>query len=118
MSADDDLPPPPLQWLLDIREVAARGLTGEREADASEKEAVASFLSLLAVNRLHVQYALTPRNGGKARLRGLLSAEAEQACVVSAESVMAVVTQDFDFEFWPAEAIAAFEPDADAIYEA
>lgn len=118
MSADDDLPPPPLRWLLDVREVAARGLTGERAASPEEKSALSQFLDLLAVNRFHVQYTLTPRSGGKARLRGSLSAEVEQACVLTRESIAAVVTHDFDVEFWPAEAIAAFEPDPETAYGA
>ncbi len=118
MPSEGELLPPPLHWPLDIREVPAKGLTGEREASAGERSDLAVFLGLLAIDRLHVRYALTPRSGGKARLRGHLSATVDQACVVSQEAVRAIVEEDFDFEFWPPEDIAAFEPAADAVYGA
>ncbi len=118
MPSDAELPPPPLCWPVDIREIGAKGLNGERAATSDERQALADFLGLVSAERLDVQYVLTPRSGGKARLRGHLSAKVEQACVVTHEALEATVEEDFDFEFWPAEDLAAFEPAEDAVFAA
>jgi hypothetical protein len=108
----DGLPPPPLSWPLDVRDVPSGGLKGKREATARELAALATFLDLLEVRRVAIEYTLIAKGGGKARLRGRLAADVDQACVITQEPVPARIDESFDLEYWPPEDLVKATADA------
>ncbi len=90
----------PLSWEYLI-DAAAGGIDVTRVATAEECRTLAEALQILACRDLHVTYTVTPRSGGRFRLRGHLDARVEQACVVSLEPVPATISEAFDVEFRP-----------------
>ena len=78
-----------LDWTHNVVDIPAAGLTCEREATESERQAIIGALGLLALNRLLARYRIEALAGGGYRLSGKISANVEQACVVTLEPVNA-----------------------------
>lgn len=57
------------------------------EATAAERDALAARFGILGIHALAARLMLRPEPGGTIRARGTLSAEVEQACVVTLEPV-------------------------------
>ena len=57
------------------------------EANAAERAALAARFGIIGIHALSARLALRPEPGGTIRARGKLSAEVEQACVVTLEPV-------------------------------
>lgn len=90
-----------LDWGHKVVDVPAAGLRHEREATESERQAIAGALGLLALNRLSARYRIEAISGGAYWLSGKISADVDQACVVTLEPVSARIEELFDVEFWP-----------------
>lgn len=90
-----------LDWSRAVAEIGDKGLTETRSADAAERARVAEALDLLAVDRLEAAYSIRPRGKTGYLLKGTLSAQLTQACVVSLEPVPARVEAKFSVLFKP-----------------
>jgi len=92
--------------------VTAGGLVREVEASPSECRALAARFGLVAVNRLNATVRLHRLDGGPmVRVRGRLSADVVQTCVVSLDPVPAHVVEDFAALFAPEALIPPPDPD-------
>ena len=94
-------------------EAMARGeVVREIEASPGECRALATRLGLVAVNRLSATVRLRRLEGGRmVRVRGQLSADVVQTCVVSLDPVPAQVVEAFGALFAPAAMIPVDDPD-------
>jgi uncharacterized metal-binding protein YceD (DUF177 family) len=90
-----------LDWTEKTAEIPAGGLGRTRSATGKEAQAVAQALSIRNVAALSVQYRIVSISGAAYRLSGSLTADVEQACVVSLDPVAGKVDATFDVEFWP-----------------
>ncbi|HXE01955.1 MAG TPA: YceD family protein [Hyphomicrobium sp.] len=90
-----------LDWTHNVVDIPAAGLTREREATESERQAIIGALGLLALERLLARYRIEALAGGGYRLSGKISADVDQACVVTLEPVNARIEEPFSVEFWP-----------------
>lgn len=91
----------PLDWIEKTTDIPAGGLDRVREASAAECEHVARALDIRRVEKLSARYRVASISGGAYRLTGAMSADVEQACVISLEPVESAVKASFDVEFWP-----------------
>jgi len=98
-----------LSWEHRVEEVPESGLSAERTAEPGERVAVARALDLIALTLLCAQYSITPNGRGRYRLKGSLTAEIEQACVITLESVASTITERFDVSFLPTADMPARE---------
>jgi hypothetical protein len=96
---------PPLAWDYAARDVPEAGLDGQLRAGAEELARVAQALDLLACSRLTADFAVMPAGAGCYRLSGTVSAEIEQACVVTLEPLASTIEEPFDVTFWPENAM-------------
>lgn len=96
----DDL----LDWSRTTAEIGDKGLAETRSADGAERARVAKALDLLAVDRLDAAYSVRPRGKTGYLLKGKVTADVSQACVVTLEPVPATVEAQFS---------VLFKPDAD-----
>jgi uncharacterized metal-binding protein YceD (DUF177 family) len=97
--------PPPLARTLRIDEVK----DGEErliEVDSAEREAIASLLDLIALDRLSFAFQVHRRGQGCLTLEGALSASMTQTCVVSLDPVASTLEAPVEIEFWPLHLIA------------
>lgn len=90
-----------LDWSRSTAEIGDKGLAETRAADAAERARVAEALDLLAVDRLEAAYSIRPRGKTGYLLKGTVSAEVTQACVVSLEPVPGTVEAKFSVLFKP-----------------
>lgn len=92
--------PPPLARTLRIDEVK----DGEErliEVNGAEREAIASLLDLIALDRLSFAFLVHRRGQGRLALQGTLSASMTQTCVVSLDPVASTLEGPVEIEFWP-----------------
>jgi hypothetical protein len=75
------------------------------EATPAEREALASFLKLPAIDALTATLRLEPWGGGGARATGALHCALTQICVVSLEPFPATVDEAVDVRFAPQAAL-------------
>jgi uncharacterized metal-binding protein YceD (DUF177 family) len=66
------------------------------DSNAAERAALAARFGILGIHALGARVHLRPEPGGTIRARGTLSAEVEQACVVTLEPVRQRVEAAFD----------------------
>ena len=90
-----------LLWSHATTDVPAGGLSRQYEASETERSALANALGIREIGKLVADYTINSIAGGGWRLKGTVSAEVVQACVVSLESVPQSLVDDFDVEFWP-----------------
>lgn len=90
-----------LEWSHALSDIPDKGLTTTRGADAGERARVAEALELLAVERLEAAYSIRPRGKTGYLLKGAISADVTQACVISLEPVPAKVEATFSVLFKP-----------------
>lgn len=90
-----------LDWSHSTAEIGDKGLAETRAANAAERARVAVALDLLAVDRLEAAYSIRPRGKTGYLLKGVVSAQVTQACVVSLEPVPAAVEAKFSVLFKP-----------------
>ncbi|MBO1074341.1 YceD family protein [Roseomonas marmotae] len=81
----------------------------ELEATQQERDALAKRFNILAIDALKANLRLRQEPGGAIRVRGRLTADVVQACVVTLEPVPQHVDEPVDLRFLPKDA----EPDDD-----
>ncbi|RVT90695.1 DUF177 domain-containing protein [Rhodovarius crocodyli] len=82
-------------------------------ATAPERAALAARLGLLALHDFSADLALSPDSLGGVEVRGSLSAEVEQACVVTMEPVRQSVREEFAFRIIAEGQEPSESPDAE-----
>lgn len=102
-------------WTHNVTDVPSGGLDREREATESERSAIAEALHLLKLARLVARYRIKSVSGGGYRLSGKVTADVEQACVVTLDPVTSKVEAPFDVEFRPRVETADNDEDASVL---
>ena len=97
-------------------------LSGEIEASAAEREAIAARLDLSELRALKLVYRLRRGGGGRYHVTGRLTADVTQTCVVSLDPFPTTVDVPVDVEFWPRRLLdelqaRAAETDPDPLFE-
>lgn len=96
----NELPPPEFSRPIAADRIGATGLTLEVQATAEECRALADRFRILAVDSLTAVVSLRRLAGsGLVRLRGRLTAQVRQACVVTLDPVVQPVQEEFDMVF-------------------
>ena len=95
----------PLQWEHDIEQIPAGGLNIKRAATEAERMALAPALEILSCDSLQVTYRIKRAADDGYRLKGKLTADVVQACVVTLAPVLDTVTAVFAVEFRPADEV-------------
>jgi uncharacterized metal-binding protein YceD (DUF177 family) len=90
-----------LDWNEKTVDIPEGGLSKTRDAPTDDLNRLAQALNILKVSSLSARYRIAAISGGAYRLTGSVSAEVEQACVVSLEPVSDKVEGSFEVEFWP-----------------
>jgi hypothetical protein len=90
-----------LNWTYEIRDLK-QALDAVREANPTERTAIAAYLDLLSCEKFKVRYSLRPLDQGRADLTGSVEAEVTQSCVVTLEPIESKLSGAFAVELWPA----------------
>ena len=90
-----------LDWTHNVVDIPAAGLTREREATESERKAISERLGFWRSSGSSARYRIEAIAGGGYWLSGKISADVDQACVVTLEPVNARIEEPFSVEFWP-----------------
>ena len=95
--------------------------SGETEATAAEREAIAALLELPELRALKLVYRLRRGGGGRYHVTGRLTADVTQTCVVSLEPLPTTVDVPVEVEFWPRRLldelqVRAAESDPDPLF--
>lgn len=98
MSDDDTLP---IDWTLTVEAVPERGGAVTLVATEAERGRVAAALGLLSLSDLRLSCRIDRLAGARYRMRGVVSADLAQACVVSLDPVPARLDEPVDVEFQP-----------------
>lgn len=117
MSVLDHLP---LDWVVDVNAVPAKGMVWQAAATPEQRAAIVSALDLSAVSSLSVAGRIDPVPGGTYRLKARLTAHVLQTCVVTLEPVATIVDEPLRIEFRDVEAFEADlaqAPDIEAEYD-
>jgi uncharacterized metal-binding protein YceD (DUF177 family) len=96
-----------LSWDVETADVPANGAEFRKSATAAEREALAKSLNLLSCENCTATYRIRRLAGDRYGLRGTLSAEVVQACVITLAPVYDTATATFSVEFRPADEAAA-----------
>lgn len=105
MTADDRIVKPEFSRTVPVDRLRRGPLTERIEAGADERAALAERFELESVDSLTAELRLEARDDGMIRVVGKLNASVVQTCVVSLESVPAVVSESFSALFAPPEMI-------------
>lgn len=77
----------PLDWSWEVEALPPQGVEFETVADARQREAVAAYLGIVAVDALRVAWTITPWRKSGVRIGGELAADVTQTCGVTLEPV-------------------------------
>ena len=98
----DDLKAAALDWRQPVDAVSPTGLEYDRTADAAERERLREVCDLVAVERMEAHFTVKPWRKTGFSVKGRVSADVVQACVVSLEPVAQTVDEAVDVRFVPA----------------
>jgi uncharacterized metal-binding protein YceD (DUF177 family) len=109
MSDTPSAAPPisPLAWDIEIVDVPASSPEIRKIATTADCTALAGALDLLACESCSATYRVRRLAGDRYGLRGTLTADVVQACVITLAPVHETVSATFDVEFRPADEAAA-----------
>jgi uncharacterized metal-binding protein YceD (DUF177 family) len=97
-----------------VAEIPDGGLHRDLQASEADRAAVASLAGLRDLPRLGASFELTPAGAGRIRVRGRVSAQAGQTCVVTLEPMTSEIDEEVDVIFSDEpQPVAAAEPDED-----
>ncbi|MFD2236028.1 DUF177 domain-containing protein [Aureimonas populi] len=101
MQPDDPAAAEPLSCTVLVSRLPREGLPVEFEADEAEREALARFLGIEAVESLAAEVRVAPWRQGGVSVKGRLKAAAVQASVVTLEPVREEIDEEVDRLFIP-----------------
>ena len=91
-----------LDWRQPVDAVTAAGTAFDRTADEAEREALREICDLVAVERMEAHFTVKPWRKTGFSVKGRVSADVVQACVVTLEPVVQAVDEEVDVKFVPA----------------
>ena len=91
----------PFSHPIEVHRVPPGGLEMTLTANAAEREGLAALLGLLAVRSLAAELTLKPWRKAGLRVTGTVTAEVEQACVVTLEPVLQTIEEQIEVSFLP-----------------
>jgi hypothetical protein len=94
--------PLPITRLQAADAIASSGIKIVIDASEAERKAVAKLLRILSVDQLHADLTAT-REGDRIRVMGLVTAVAQQACVVTLDPVVETLSEPVEVVFAPRE---------------
>ncbi|MGL4441155.1 MAG: YceD family protein [Bosea sp. (in: a-proteobacteria)] len=94
--------PLPITRLQAADTIASTGIKVVIDADEAERKAMAKLLGILGVDKLHAELTAT-REGDRIRVLGLVTAVAQQACVVTLDPVTETLSEPVEVVFAPRE---------------
>jgi len=94
-------------------EISAKGISECMEVSADDRAAIAKALDLLNLDSMRMDFRLFRSGRGRFKLKGQLSAEAKQSCVVTLEPVECKVDEQIAVEFWPPKEVERLEIEAE-----
>ncbi|WP_321503243.1 DUF177 domain-containing protein [Breoghania sp.] len=97
----DDAPAQVLNWPQPVEAVLSSGLAFDRVADADEREALRENCGLITVSRMEAHFTVKPWRKTGYSVIGRVTADVEQACVVSLEPVSQRVDEEVSVKFVP-----------------
>lgn len=97
----------PLAWGHQTEDIHAGGLEQTLVATEAERNAVSAALGILGCEAIQLRYRLTRAADDGYRLKGRLTADVVQACVVTLAPVHETIDVDIKVEFRPAAELAA-----------
>ncbi|MCX7341699.1 MAG: DUF177 domain-containing protein [Hyphomicrobiales bacterium] len=92
----------PISHAVVVESIPAKGRTVVIAPGAAERSAIARALRIIAVDALSADFRLQ-REGHRVRIKGTLSAEVTQACVISLEPVAESISEDIEVVYAPKE---------------
>ncbi|PTW60698.1 uncharacterized protein DUF177 involved in 23S rRNA accumulation [Breoghania corrubedonensis] len=98
----DEFQPEVLNWRQPVDAVAPEGLEYDRTAEESERERLREVCDLVSVPRMEAHFTVKPWRKTGFSVKGRVSADVVQACVVSLEPVAQRVDEEVDVRFVPA----------------
>jgi len=102
--------PPLPAWSARIGDLPQAGRRIEIDATPAERKAIAAAYDVREIESFKAEMLLEPLSGGGVRLTGRLKVRLTQTCVVSLRPVPAVIDEEFERTFVPAERIEPVEP--------
>ena len=98
-------------WNEKATNIADETLSRARQADRTERDAIAEALGIPACNIFAAQYKITARDRGRYHVAGQIAAELVQTCVVLLEDFNQTIEIPFEVEFWPAKQLPTASDD-------
>lgn len=92
---------PPFSYLVKVGHISANPVTVHLEADAQERQALARLWKVEAVNRLKAELQITRWKKDGIRVRGRVTGELVQACVLTLEPIVAPISEAIEQIFVP-----------------
>lgn len=93
----------PLEWIHQTAELGPNGVSETREATADELTELARSLDIPAFQQLRVSYEIKPSAKEHFALKGQISANLLQACIITLEPLATEIDETFAVELRPAE---------------
>ena len=87
--------------VIDTRALAEEGETFRYEANAAERAAIASWLSLISLRRLEATVDAKPVSGGGVRLNVAFTVDVVQSCVTTLEPLSTCLQEAFELLYLP-----------------
>lgn len=112
---DEAVPGRALHWRQPVEAVTQAGLAFDRDADETERAALRDVCDLVEVPRMEAHFVLKPWRKTGYSVKGHVSADVVQSCVVTLEPVRQTIDEEVDVKFVPAREAEkwAEEPDAE-----
>lgn len=107
------LPPPPFSAIAPVEHLGDAVLIMSIKADASQRQCVADFLDLLAVDNLMAEFTVRRWRARGVRVEGSFSADVVQQCVVSLQPVSAHLEGPIYASLLPEAEVMALEAGQD-----
>ena len=95
----------PLTWSHRTTEIPEPGLHVTQIATPAERAAIAEALDIVSCDGLEADYVVRALGEGRYRLKGSLTAQITQECVVTLEPVPEKVVEEIDVAFWPLDSL-------------
>lgn len=104
----DDAPSPPSR-AYDVSDIPSAGISGSINLVESERENVATLLQTPEVSKFQFEYALVPDQRKRFRLKGRLTANVVQECIITMEPVEATIDEEIQIDLWPSKDVEIAE---------
>src|SRR3954454_12074744 len=99
----------PVGFLANVTRLPAKGMPVTIDADAAQRERLASGHGLLGVERYHAELVVEPWKRNGVKVSGRVAAEVVQQCSVTLEPLVTQISETISALFLPADSKLARE---------